>query len=65
MSANPGHQFANDVQDILDIRSIIFQSSDGKSMAAVAPPVAEGDVLRRTADDNAIILVVDDVVVKQ
>jgi hypothetical protein len=65
MSANQGHQFANDVQDVLDIRGIIFQSRDGKTVAAVAPPIAESDVLRRTADDNAIVLVVDDVVIEQ
>ena len=58
------HQYVDDIQNVLNIRNcaILPQRANGSSVTAVAIVVAEADVFCRAVNRQAIIPVIDDVV---
>jgi hypothetical protein len=60
------HRYTNNIQNVLNIcnRAALAQRADGKSVTAVAIAVTKDDVTGWAADRQAVVAVVDDVVLE-
>ena len=66
ISVAPIHKYADNVQNVLNVgnRATTTQRTDGESMTTITIAVAEVNVICRAANRQAIISVVDDVVLE-
>ncbi len=66
MSMTTAHQHVNHVQNILHIRNItaLTKRTNGEPVTAITIGVAEVNVARWAADREAVVSIVDDVVLK-
>lgn len=60
------HRYPNHIQDIVNIRNraVLAQRADGKPVTAVTITVAEDNIVCWTANRQAIIAVVDHIVLE-